>query len=224
MSMLTLVRHGQASFFADDYDVLSELGSTQGRLLGEYWAARRVRLDAVYTGPRVRQRHTAEQVCSAYREAGLALPEPVVLDELDEYDLEGLRRGLAPILAQRDTGFAALFERYRASQEDGERARHFQKMFEVLVDHWQEDSPLLREIDLKMESWQSFRAGGAGHASNVGDAWSRGSDRRVHLGRVHRHCRADDARGSGPGRHGAELAASQRCPLRIHLQPRAAFA
>ena len=60
-------------------------------------------------------------------------------------------------MAQRDTGFAALFERYRASQEDGERARHFQKMFEVLVDHWQEDSPLLREIDLKMESWQSFR-------------------------------------------------------------------
>ena len=93
MSALTLVRHGQASFFAADYDVLSDLGKTQGRLLGEYWAGRCVQFEAVFTGPRLRQRHTAEQVRSAYRAAGLALPEPVILDGFDEYDLEGPRQG-----------------------------------------------------------------------------------------------------------------------------------
>jgi broad specificity phosphatase PhoE len=158
MSTLILVRHGQASFFATDYDVLSDLGKTQGRLLGEYWARRRVHLDAVFSGPRLRQRQTAEQVRCAYRAAGLALPDPVVLDELDEYDLEGLRQGLLPILARHDAGFAALLERYRSSQEDGERARQFQKMFEVLVGHWQEGSPLLRDLNLALESWESFRA------------------------------------------------------------------
>jgi broad specificity phosphatase PhoE len=157
MSALTLVRHGQASFFAADYDVLSDLGKTQGRLLGEYWAGRCVQFEAVFTGPRLRQRHTAEQVRSAYRAAGLALPEPVVLDELDEYDLDGLRHGLAPTLARHDAAFAALFERYRASQDDGERERRFQKMFEALVGHWQAGSALLRELDVKLESWESFR-------------------------------------------------------------------
>ena len=142
MSALTLVRHGQASFFAADYDVLSALGNTQGRLLGEYWAGRCVQFDAVFTGPRLRQRQTAEQVRSAYRAAGLALPEPAVLDELDEYDLEGLRQGLAPALVRHDAAFAALVERHRASQDDGQRERRFQKMFEVLIGHWQEGSAL----------------------------------------------------------------------------------
>ena len=38
MSVLTLVRHGQASFFAADYDRLSPAGEGQARHLGDYWA------------------------------------------------------------------------------------------------------------------------------------------------------------------------------------------
>ena len=38
MSILTLVRHGQGSFFAGDYDVLSTAGAEQSRSLGRYWA------------------------------------------------------------------------------------------------------------------------------------------------------------------------------------------
>ena len=45
MSMLTLVRHGQASLFADNYDELSLLGQTQARLLGEFWARRQIDFD-----------------------------------------------------------------------------------------------------------------------------------------------------------------------------------
>jgi broad specificity phosphatase PhoE len=36
MGTLYLVRHGQASFGADDYDQLSELGRRQSVRLGEY--------------------------------------------------------------------------------------------------------------------------------------------------------------------------------------------
>ena len=35
MSAIHLIRHGQASFGADDYDLLSALGERQARLLGE---------------------------------------------------------------------------------------------------------------------------------------------------------------------------------------------
>ncbi|MEQ6899979.1 histidine phosphatase family protein [Nocardioides sp. YIM 152588] len=38
MGVLSLVRHGQASFGADDYDVLSEVGRAQARMLGRWMA------------------------------------------------------------------------------------------------------------------------------------------------------------------------------------------
>ena len=38
MGTLYLVRHGQASFGADNYDQLSPLGHEQGVRLGRYWA------------------------------------------------------------------------------------------------------------------------------------------------------------------------------------------
>ena len=58
MSTLTLVRHAQASLFADDYDQLSDVGRQQARLLGEFWACRGTDFDEVYCGPRARQRQT----------------------------------------------------------------------------------------------------------------------------------------------------------------------
>lgn len=56
MGVLLLVRHGQASFGAADYDVLSETGWEQGRLLG----ASLPKPTAVVTGGMRRHRETAE--------------------------------------------------------------------------------------------------------------------------------------------------------------------
>ena len=56
MGTLYLVRHGQASFGADDYDVLSPRGHQQAVRLGEYWRARGMAFDAVMTG--TLRRHT----------------------------------------------------------------------------------------------------------------------------------------------------------------------
>ena len=50
MGTLYLVRHGQASFGAADYDQLSPRGHEQCRLLGAYWRERGQRFDAVFTG------------------------------------------------------------------------------------------------------------------------------------------------------------------------------
>ena len=110
MSVLTLVRHGQASFEADNYDRLSALGEQQVRLLGEYWAQQRLVIDEVFVGPRVRQQRSAELVGIAVQQSGLVWPEPILLDDLDEYDLDGLINRLAPRLAQRNSEFAQLVE------------------------------------------------------------------------------------------------------------------
>ena len=60
VSVLLLVRHGQASFGAADYDELSALGEEQSRLLGASLAARGVRPDVVLRGSMQRHRQTAD--------------------------------------------------------------------------------------------------------------------------------------------------------------------
>ena len=60
MTTLHLVRHGQASAGAADYDVLSPRGREQARHLGDWWGARGVGLDAAFTGTLKRQRDTAD--------------------------------------------------------------------------------------------------------------------------------------------------------------------
>ncbi|NYE37654.1 broad specificity phosphatase PhoE [Nocardioides cavernae] len=62
MSRIFLVRHGQASFGADDYDNLSDLGHEQSRILGAALAARGVRPDLVVAGHMKRHDQTARGV------------------------------------------------------------------------------------------------------------------------------------------------------------------
>ncbi len=50
MGTLYLVRHGQASFGAEDYDQLSALGQRQSVRLGEYLGGKALKFDAVLTG------------------------------------------------------------------------------------------------------------------------------------------------------------------------------
>lgn len=62
MSRLLLVRHGQASFGAADYDNLSETGHGQSRVLGAALAARGVTADVVVAGEMRRHAQTAAGV------------------------------------------------------------------------------------------------------------------------------------------------------------------
>ncbi len=60
MGQVLLVRHGQASWGADDYDVLSETGWEQSRLLGAALRGRGVEASLVVHGTMRRHRETAE--------------------------------------------------------------------------------------------------------------------------------------------------------------------
>jgi broad specificity phosphatase PhoE len=83
-----LVRHGQASAYGPDYDVLSDKGAQQARALGKRWASAhsggRFRLDALYMGPQRRHAETSEHLRAAAVEGGLDLPEPTVIEEMGE--------------------------------------------------------------------------------------------------------------------------------------------
>ncbi|MEC5211776.1 broad specificity phosphatase PhoE [Polaromonas sp. CG_9.5] len=63
MGTLYLVRHGQASFGAEDYDLLSPMGHQQSRRLGEYFKDKGVRFDAALSGTLKRQVQTLAGIC-----------------------------------------------------------------------------------------------------------------------------------------------------------------
>ena len=85
MGTLYLVRHGQASFGADNYDLLSPLGQRQCQRLGEYFAAKGRVFTTVITGTLVRQIQSQQAIVAATAAAGAA-PEPLRLPGLNEYD------------------------------------------------------------------------------------------------------------------------------------------
>lgn len=58
MTEIILIRHGQASFGAEDYDRLSDLGHQQARWLGEHFAALDLRFDRLICGDLRRHRET----------------------------------------------------------------------------------------------------------------------------------------------------------------------
>ncbi len=82
MPLITLVRHGQASFGTADYDRLSDLGHQQSTLAGEVLAGRGLRTPVLARGTLSRQRDTLRRIAAA-----MALPDdPVIDDGWDEYD------------------------------------------------------------------------------------------------------------------------------------------
>ncbi|GAB4400928.1 MAG: histidine phosphatase family protein [Rhodoferax sp.] len=115
MGRYYLVRHGQASFTAANYDQLSDLGQRQCQQLGRHWAALGVRFDAVLCGPLRRHAQSLQaigqglgqdlsaQVCEGLREydphavvaaVGAALPARDHPDFYRQY-IRALRQGLA---------------------------------------------------------------------------------------------------------------------------------
>lgn len=90
MGTLYLVRHGQASFGAANYDQLSALGRQQCVRLGEYFAARGLRFDAVLRGSLKRQEQSLDAVLDGLQQADV--PSPSVWPGLNEYDSTAVLR------------------------------------------------------------------------------------------------------------------------------------
>ena len=100
MGTLYLVRHGQASFGADNYDQLSDLGARQCQQLGRYFASKGRRFDTVITGTLQRQIQSQQAIAAGLGQAAEALRLP----GLNEYDSHAVISAVHPqALAKPDT-------------------------------------------------------------------------------------------------------------------------
>jgi broad specificity phosphatase PhoE len=99
MGTLYLVRHGQASFGADDYDVLSELGHKQSVRLGEYFAGKRIQFDGLIAGTLRRHKQTLAGILEGMNCTG----EHLSWEGLNEYDSEAVIATVHPHKLEKPT-------------------------------------------------------------------------------------------------------------------------
>ena len=147
MPVVHLVRHGQASFGAEVYDVLSDLGRRQAEAAGGELARRGLRGPLVVCGTLSRQRDTAEVLMKA---AGLD-GEPRIDPRWDEYDpIELLRRyGGEPAGPPEDR-------------------QGFQRLLDHALAAWIDD--------LDHGGWESFRTGAFTALEELADELGPGRD------------------------------------------------
>ena len=130
MAVIYLVRHGQATFGAGEYDSLSPLGRKQSQVVGE--ALRRQlpeaepRVDRVMMGDLTRHRETAEECLSAL---GLGAVEPEIDPRWNEYDHRDLIVRHKPAYRSRTLMLADLARTGRPRQA-------FQAMFDKALERW----------------------------------------------------------------------------------------
>lgn len=137
MSELFIVRHGQASFGADDYDNLSPVGHEQAAILCDYWRSIDVRFDAIYSGGLRRQLATAEGLRPQVEESEINIDEG-----FDEYVSQHILEAYRQQYASAD-GFATEGDAYAVGLKD---RRFFQRFLEKACQRWVQgelDSPLI---------------------------------------------------------------------------------
>lgn len=139
MPQIVLVRHGQASFGGDDYDVLSELGVRQAQLAREALDARGITPTTVVSGSLRRQLGTAAALLDAPA-------EPVVDARWNEYDSDDVLRA---------HGFphGSLEHPEALTAGAGADSRRFQDVLDVALAAWIDAG----DDTTAAEPWPAFR-------------------------------------------------------------------
>lgn len=144
MANVLLIRHGQASFGAADYDRLSPLGEEQSRRLGRWLKQSGQAPDLVAVGPLRRHVRTADLCVEA---AGVTAPR-ISMAGLDEFDHEEVLARYRPDLPSTEA-----LMREMARSDDPHRT--FQRTYAAAVARW-----VSGEFDHEYaRSWSAFRAG-----------------------------------------------------------------
>jgi broad specificity phosphatase PhoE len=145
MASIYLIRHGQASFGAENYDELSELGHLQARLTGEHLARTGVVFDAAYSGTLKRQKDTASGALAAQsKEVPLAIDA-----RLDEVRNDEHLEHLLPRILDTRPDIQALVDQGLDS------SKRFQKVIEAVFNYWVSPQGNVPGI----QSWEDYSAG-----------------------------------------------------------------
>ncbi|MDD1016431.1 histidine phosphatase family protein [Pseudomonas rubra] len=146
MGSIYLIRHGQASFGADDYDVLSPVGIRQSQALGEHLAQLGLQLDRCLAGDLRRQQDTARLALAAMHNAGCEVPALETDNAFNEFDADGVIRSLLPGLLPDEPNALQVLRNGACNRSE------FQRLFALLIERWHGGEHACEGS----ESWQAF--------------------------------------------------------------------
>lgn len=127
MGVIYLVRHGQASFGAEDYDQLSPLGQEQARHLGGWINDCRLSVSAIATGTQKRHRQSAAAFSTACTTpAPESWQEDAGFNEFDHHE----------VLVRHRPEFAASQALKDFLAQTHNPRREFQQIFSQAVARW----------------------------------------------------------------------------------------
>ena len=145
MSILHLVRHGQASFGADDYDNLSPKGIQQSIELGKALTKQEATFDYIIVGPHRRHLQTFEGIKEGYSLTDL--PAPIINKEFAENQLMEIAQYFIPNILNTTKTTKEIFEEC----EPKERHDKFLELFQVVAQKWMNE-----ELDVSKPGFEGF--------------------------------------------------------------------
>lgn len=143
MCKITLIRHGQASFGAENYDLLSDIGREQAAAVGDYFKMHQIKFDAIFHGEMSRQTETAQIMAKSMDYTNNLMVDPGA----NEFDSDYLLKHYLPILAKQSEEF---HQRIYSKDKWFSNGETFELVFKALIKLWQQDK------DCPFESWTLF--------------------------------------------------------------------
>tara|TARA_R110000796_G_scaffold234450_1_gene353132 strand:+ start:19400 stop:20101 length:702 start_codon:yes stop_codon:yes gene_type:complete len=138
-----LIRHGQASLGAENYDVLSPLGIQQSEILGEHFHKAGLTFDRSYAGEMDRQIDTGK-----YALAKMPGSDQQILCEpaFNEYAADTVMKTYLPRVAEKEPDAMHYVE------NAGQYRKEFQKVFSQVITMWITEQ---NEVE-GCEPWSAF--------------------------------------------------------------------
>ncbi len=162
MGAVYLIRHGQASFGSSNYDRLSDTGRLQAAHCGRYLAAKGLRIDHWFSGTLERQRDTVRLALDAMDSDSIEsdtmdrdMVEVIEDAGFNEFDHQAVMANILPVLSHEPEISAFI-------NGEIDRKRHFQKVFERVVETW-----VSQDQWEAMESWSDVVKRVSGAAERV---------------------------------------------------------
>lgn len=146
MGSIYLIRHGQASFGADDYDVLSPIGIRQAEVLGRHLNDLEIRFDRCLSGDLRRQQDTAKHTLQQLETNSWTAPQLEIDSAFNEFDADAVIRSLLPGLLPEEPQALTIL------RNGAQNRAEFQRLFARIIQRWiSGDYPVEG-----LQSWTSF--------------------------------------------------------------------
>lgn len=141
MTTIYLIRHGQASAGAENYDVLSPIGRKQAAILGDHLRDISLEFDGIYSGSLERQIDTATIA------TGITSEQLRIKNNFNEYHHSEIFSYYLPLLAKKNKMMAD-------AAGAGPNTLMTMEVFTALMNAWTQDNSDQAE---SIESWPQFK-------------------------------------------------------------------